>query len=78
MININANDYTQMARLSIPVHKQVKAMATADNTTMSKIIESLLEGSGNTCFMRLEQKAIADNIELAKGNAARAELALSY
>jgi len=52
MININANDYTQMARLSIPVHKQVKAMATADNTTMSKIIESLLEGSGNTCFMR--------------------------
>jgi len=52
---INTNDYTQMTRLSTRTHTQVKAMAKANGTTMSRIIESLLENAGtNTLMLQTE------------------------
>lgn len=57
---------TNQAKLAHKVHRQVMAMAKANGTTVSKVIESMLELSGNTCLMRLEEAEQAKRLEDAK------------
>jgi len=77
-MNITTNDYTAMTRLSIAVHKQIKLMAENNGTTMSKVVESLLENSGNTAILRVVEAELKAKIASSEADVAIAKLALEF